>query len=139
MITTSSDQRERIRGHLASLMNACRPDWDVAGCVAALRSLPPNLPVVEMAIAAMRLCGDPANRTPAVLTDLRNHAWDSDWYLPCREHPQTRARHTSGECAACRADRRGIPNAPMRDRGGKPIPDEARELITAALQPEATR
>jgi hypothetical protein len=74
------------------------------------------------------------NDTPAAIQHLDNRAWESDWYPPCRIHPQTRARRPNGQCAACWTDRREGPDAGViRDRGGRPIPAEARSAVDAAL------
>lgn len=130
---------ERIRGHIATLMTCARPDWDVAGCVAALRALPPDLPVAELVIGAMRYSTDPANLTPAHLADFRNRAWAADWYPACSKHPDYRGRRTSGECGRCYAERVAVEYR-LPDRGGRPIPDEARRTIANALHatPETT-
>src|SRR4051794_8959786 len=100
---TTPDQAERIRANIATLMVAMRPEWDIAGCIAALRRIR-DMSVSQLTIAAARYCGDEYNLTPAHLPDFTNRAWDSDWYLPCKTHPETRARRTNGECAACWAD-----------------------------------
>jgi hypothetical protein len=130
---TTPDRRERFVGNLATLMTELRPDWDVAGCVAALRKLPRSLPPAALAFAAIRYADDETNTTPAHIADLGNRAWESFDPSPCRTHPEQRARRTNGECASCFADRCGVAGAPMRDRGGKPIPDDARAVMRAAL------
>lgn len=89
---------------LAFLMHEVRPDWDAPGCVAALRRVP-QVGLVDLVVAAVKCAADPANDTPVALVHMNNRAWDSDWYLPCRKHPEQRARRTNGECASCFADR----------------------------------
>lgn len=106
--------------------------WDEPGIAAAIRKTP-DVPLQQLAVAFTRGCLDPANLTPAVLADLNNRAWDSDWHLPCKTHPQTRARRTDGECAGCYADRRADESSVMRDRGGRPIPDDARAQMLTAI------
>jgi hypothetical protein len=130
---TTPDQSERNRGHLASLMCAIRPEWDVAGCVAALRKADEAIPLQQLIIAAARYCADPTNLTPAHLSDLTNRAWDSDWYTPCRRHPEQRARRTSGECASCFADRTAVEPGTFPTRPGRPIPPEIREKLVGAI------
>ena len=121
----TTDQAERVRGHIASLMHDVRPEWGVAGCVAALRALP-DMPTSALTIAAMRYAGDPANTTPAMLADLGNRAWVSDWHLPCRRHPQNRAWRVNGQCASCYADRQAAEYEPRpaRDTTADPHPLE---------------
>jgi hypothetical protein len=124
---TTTDQRERILGHVASLMVAIRPGWDVAGCVAALRRLP-DLPTSALVIAAVRYADDTANETPAHLSDLGNRAWVSDWHLPCKRHPLNRGWRPNGECGSCFADRHGVVDyepRPRHDATADPHPLEA--------------
>lgn len=123
---------ERGLGHLADLLHEIRPDWDVAGCVAALRKLP-TIPGDQLVIAAARYAADQANITPAYLADLGNRAWDTDWYPPCDVHPHTRARHISGECAACRADRLAVTEPQPLRRNGGPCPDDLRAAMLAEI------
>lgn len=94
---------EKLIGHTADIMHSLRPDFDVAGCVAALRKL--DLPLGAVVIAAVRYAQDPANLTPAHLADFTNRAWDSDWHLPCARHPEETRRSTAGECRTCRSER----------------------------------
>lgn len=132
-MTTPSNQAINA---LAFLMHEMRPDWDTPGCVAALRKCP-NVGLALLVIAAARYAADARHETPAHLADLGNHSWDSDWYPPCRIHPQTKARRLNGQCAACWADSQEKPAPPM-NRGGRPIPPDARELMLAALTQRPT-
>lgn len=124
-MTTTLD--ERGIGHLASLLNAIRPDFDVAGCVAALRKLP-DLPASQIVIAAVRYAADEHNLTPAHIADLGNRAWDSDWHQPCPKHPNNRRYRTSGECADCFAERVAAPY-----EGRKSDPDRKQRPLEDAL------
>lgn len=123
----TTDQAERIRGHIASLMVAIRPDWQVAGCVAALRRLP-DLPTGALTIAAIRYADDPKNETPAMLSDLGNRAWVSDWHMPCKRHPENRGWRPNGECGSCWADRHGVDYEPCKPRDPSADP---RPLVAA--------
>ena len=114
------------------LMHEMRPEWDAPGCVAALRKLA-DMPLAELLIAAARYSADDTTTTPGNLPNLANRAWDSDWYLPCKTHPNTRARRTNGECAACYADRRAASEPLALQRKGTPPTDEQRALMRAAL------
>lgn len=120
---------------LAALVHEIRPDWDRRGIAGAAHQVAGQVPFVALAIAFLRGAVDPDNDTPAAIQHLDNRAWESGWYPPCRTHPQTRARRPNGQCAACWTDRREDPDAGViRDRGGKPIPDEARQLIAATVR-----
>lgn len=130
----TNDQRERNLGHIASLMCGVRDEWDIGGCVAALRKQP-DLPVPALTIAAMRYATDPANLTPAHLADLTNRAWDSDWHQPCPVHPEQARRSTSGECASCRAERLAATEPPAV-RAPSPMPPELRARMLEAIQPK---
>lgn len=110
----TTDQAERIRGHVASLMHAVRSDFDVAGCLAVLRRL--DVPTGPLTIAAMRYAQDPLNLTPAMLADLGNRAWVSDWHLPCKRHPLNRSWRVDGTCGSCFADSRGVDYEPRKPR-----------------------
>jgi hypothetical protein len=123
---------EKDRGNIADLMHALRPDFDIAGCIAPLRKL--DLPLGAVIIAAVRYAQDPANLTPAHLADFTNRAWDDDWHLPCPRHPEQSRRHTSGECASCRADRTGAIEPPP-PRQPTPPPRPLRELVNATRRP----
>lgn len=120
----TTDQAERIRGHVASLMHDVRPDFDVAGCLAALRRL--DVPTGPLVIAAIRYAMDEKNTTPAMLADLGNRAWVSDWHLPCKRHPLNRSWRVNGECGSCFADRQGGDYEPRqpRDPSADPHPLE---------------
>lgn len=118
---------------LVDLLVELRPEWDVAGCVAALRAMP-DLPLPTLVYGLLRYATDPANLTPKHLADLGNRAWDSTDPWPCRIHPLTKARRIDGTCASCWADAHVDDHPQLRDRGGRPIPDEARRLVVAALQ-----
>jgi hypothetical protein len=119
---------ERDRGNISDLMHSLRPDFDVAGCVAALRKL--DLPLGAVIIAAVRYALDPANLTPAHLSDFTNRAWDDDWHPPCRRHPEQFRRTTAGECASCKAER--IEAREMPTRKATPPPAPLRQLATQA-------
>lgn len=139
-MTTTREHRARAINALAVVMHELRPDWDPPGCVAALRAVPPTIPVVGLAYTALRYASDPANTTPAMIADLSNRAWESFDPWPCKTHPQTRARRVNGECAACWTDRREDPDAGIiRDRGGQPMPDKARELLDGLLRATAPK
>lgn len=127
-MTTPSNQAINA---LAFLMHEVRPDWDAPGCVAALRRVP-EVGLVDLIVAAVKCAADPANDTPVALVHLNNRVWDSDWYLPCKTHPKVRARRTNGECAGCYADRMED-SRPISDRGGVPMPEQARADVLAAL------
>ena len=117
---------------LAALMAEIRPEWQPPGCVAALRKLA-GMPLSELSIAAIRYAADDTNTTPGNLPNLTNRAWDSDWYLPCKTHPNTRARRTNGECAACYADRLAASEPLALRRKGTPPTDDQRALMRASL------
>lgn len=109
---------------LAFLMTRLRPEWDAPGCVAALRRT--SVPLADLAIAAVRYAVDPGNETPAHIADLRNRAWTSDSFLPCRIHGAA-SRRTDGECAGCYADRTEA-TAPL-ERRPSPPPAPLRQLV----------
>ena len=129
---TTDDRRERNLGHVATLMASIHPGWDVAGCVAALRKLPADMPLVAIVYTAARYADDPMNETPAHIADLSNRAWDSFDPWPCRKHPRAGHR-ANGECGGCFADRRADENQTRRALGGRPVPDEAGQLIDEAI------
>jgi hypothetical protein len=106
--------------------------WDEPGIAAAIRHTAEHTPMLELAIAFLRAAGDPANDTPAAIQHANNRAWDTDWYLPCKLHPETRARRLNGECASCWTDRNAASEAlPLRNRGVPPAPDVRRQLAAA--------
>lgn len=126
---------------LAALVHEFRPDWDRRGIAAAIHhTANDGIPGPDLAFAFIRGAVDPANETPAALTHLNNRAWASDWYLPCKTHPHCRARRPNGQCADCWTDQHEDPNAGQcRDRGGKPIPDLARDLIGQVIRRPSPR
>lgn len=125
---TTTAITELGRGHLATLMCEIRPEWDIAGCVAALRKINPTIPAAAIGIAAMRYTADPTNLTPAHLADLGNHAWDTDSYPPCPTHGHT-PRRTTGECAYCWAEHHGDDTGTPTPRAATPPPKPLRQLI----------
>lgn len=136
-MTTTRDQQARFTNAIAAAMCVLRPEWDVPGCVAALRKVP-DVPLSQLGIAAMKYATDPGNLTPEWLSRLDNRAWDSDTYPPCTSHPLNRARRANGQCAACWADAQERPAAPM-DRGGVPPSPEARASMLAAITRHSER
>lgn len=137
MTTTLSNQQINA---LAFLMHELRPEWDTPGCVAALRRCP-EVGLGDLMIAVAKGAVDQANDTPAALVHLNNRAWDSDWYLPCKTHPNTRARRTNGECAACWTDRQVRELEAEAERGVTimRMPQEARDRILAAIDASLQR
>ena len=117
---------------LGYLMSQIRPDWDAPGCVAALRKLD-DMPLHQVLIAAARYSADETNLTPGNLPNFSNRAWDTDWHLPCKVHPNTRARRTDGECAACYVDRKAITEPAPLNRQGTPPNEATRKQLLAAI------
>jgi hypothetical protein len=138
-MTTTRMSSQQINA-LAFLMHELRPEWDTPGCVAALRRCP-EVGLGDLMIAVAKGAVDPANDTPAALVHLNNRAWDSDWYLPCKAHPNTRARRTNGECAACWTDRqvRELEAEAERAVTIQRMPQEARDKILAAIDASLQR
>jgi hypothetical protein len=117
---------------LAALVHECRPSWNEAGIAAEVRRHA-HLPLLTVARAMLRAAADPNNETPGVLSSETGPVWTGADVNRCARHPEQWARRTDGECASCFADRCGVAGAPMRDRGGKPIPAETRAAMRAAL------
>lgn len=122
---------QRAVAALAALVHECRPDWHEAGVAAETRKHP-QIPLVDLAITMLRAASIPSNDTPACISQEGNAAWNDDRPYRCRKHPENRARRTNGECASCWADRQEKPAPPM-DRGGVPMPEQARADVLAAL------
>jgi hypothetical protein len=118
---------------LAYLMSQIRPDWDPPGCVAALRKLDADISLHRLALAAIRYATDEQNLTPGNLPNIDNRAWDTSWHLPCKTHPNTRARRTDGECAACYVDRLATREPLALRRNGTPPTDDQRASMRASL------
>lgn len=121
---------------LAALIHEIRPDWDSAGIASVLRVLATNTPADKLAHAAIRGATDPTNRTPATLRYANSRAWADQ---PCEIHPGV-ARHISGECAGCHADRTADEQAAVTFTR-RPPTDRARQAraeLTRRATPKTT-
>lgn len=99
---------------------------DAPGIVAELQRQRDRYDPLQLVVAMARRCSDPRNTTP------RLQAFDFEGHVACRRHPGASVR-TDGLCSVCRNDALADDSGTIRDRGGRPIPAEARELITARL------
>jgi hypothetical protein len=66
---------------LATLMHTLRPDWDKAGCWAAVAAAKELAPGRDLAVAAIRCTGIATNRTPGVLA-LEGPHWRGSDHTP---------------------------------------------------------
>lgn len=99
--------------HLAQLVAALRPGWDIPGIRAAIHAAKDRAPADDLALALIRLTRRTDLRTPAVLAEDGPH-----WLAPdlqqvrdsrrpkCPEH-QVDTRVSDGLCPLCLADRKG--------------------------------
>jgi len=110
--------------------------WDEPGIAAAIRQLS-HVSLADQLIAFGRAVADPTNETPAAALHTNNRAWDSDWWHPCKTHPDCRARTPDGECANCRADRLGTDGQPqpLRRHGTPPDPQLRAQMLTEIRRP----
>lgn len=132
---TEKLRTQRAIANLASLVRECQVEagirpWDEPGIAAELRRPEHgNVPLAALAWAAIRAALDSRNDTPVVL-HLGNRAWEAFDPWPCKTHPECKSRRTNGECGACWADRNASRTpGQIRDRGGSPIPAEARTAM----------
>lgn len=126
--------------HLAGLVAALRPGWDVPGIRKALWDARTKGTPDQVAHAAITAAMDPANRTPAVIAldgphwaGVRPVETRSGDYDRCEVpgHEQWPAWH----CAGCRADARAA-NEPRPVAEPVPVgpgPEFARTALHAAL------
>lgn len=123
MTTTGFSQRSVAA--LAALTHDIRPDWNEAGIAAEIRRHT-HLPLVAVAQAMLTAATDPANMTPACLSQDGNRSWDG-WRPRCKRHPENRSARANGECGSCFADANGVDYEPRpaRDANVDPHPLEA--------------
>lgn len=95
---------------IARLMSHLRPEWDLPGCVAAVRTVARRHPG-DVAMAAVRLAMTPEAKTPAVLGVLDGPHWrekvaPTAHRQPPRKHEQCRqhAGEWAESCRGCAAD-----------------------------------
>lgn len=110
---------------LAFYVNSARPDFQSPGILAALRDEADSDPL-QLALRMIHRAADPKNTTP------RLQPFDGEGFVSCRRHPGASVR-VDGDCGLCFAERNGDDSGAIRDRGGRPIPDEARAVMVAAL------
>lgn len=102
MTGTITDDQARALSHLVTLL---RPGWDVSGIRAALSKARHHADASELAIAAIRACQDPANRTPAVIA-LDGPHWRTGGGALTRDLPAVKCdEHGLPQpCRSCAAD-----------------------------------
>jgi hypothetical protein len=111
---------------LAAFVSEGRGDWQAPGVVAELRRQREHYDPWQLAVAMIRRASDPSNTTP------RLQQFDQAGFVACRRHPNAPVR-TDGRCGVCHSEAREDTSGEIRDRGGKPIPAEARRLIDEAI------
>lgn len=96
---------------IAALMANLRPDWDLPGCLAAVKAVARRHPG-DVALAAVRLAMTPDAKTPAALGVLDGPHWREKLAPAGHRHPprpaeecRTHAGEWAGSCRGCAADR----------------------------------
>lgn len=115
---------------LAAFVADCRPDWQAPGILTALRAEAEAHPL-QLAQRMLRRASDPRNTSP------RLQPFDEAVTIGCRSHPGAPTR-TNGDCGVCFSERYADEAAVMRDRGGRPIPAEARAEMQRAITKRST-
>lgn len=138
---------------LAGAVSCLRPDWPASSLQAFLARHFTHRPPRDIAVALVYVALDTATETPGRV--LEPGPWwqaasTSDVPIAvndCGRHPLSRLRVDlvtgASVCSGCHVDERADDTGAIRNRGGRPIPETARELVTKVLRPatpdDATR
>lgn len=128
---------------LAAAINVLRPDWPTPSLQTFLGQHL-HRPLLDVAVALTWVATDPDTKTPARLNEA-GPWWQASRTADvpqavndCPRHPETGLRldpvtgRTS--CAGCHVDAHADDSGTIRDRGGKPIPDQARQVLAPVLE-----
>lgn len=135
---------------LAAAINVLRPDWPIPSLQTFLTNGHHHRPLRDVAVALTWIATDPDTQSPGRLNEpgpwwSASRTADTPQVVnDCPRHPETglRVDPVTGRtsCAGCWVDDHEA-DEPGRidDRGGKPIPDQAREAIEQVIRrPETT-
>lgn len=130
---------------LAAALNLLRPDWPTPSLTTFLEQHFGYRPLHDATVVLAWIATDPDTKTPARALE------PGPWWQAVRtadaprvantcmdhEHAGLRLDLVTGRtvCAGCWADRNADPDAAMPDRGGKPIPPDARHQLLTAIHP----
>lgn len=133
---------------LAAAINVLRPDWPITSLQTFLANGHHHRPLRDVAVALTWIATDPDTHSPGRLNE------PGPWWhasrtadVPqvvndCPRHPETGIRldPVSGRtiCAGCHVDAHADDSGAIRDRGGRPVPDQARDVIQQVIHRPAT-
>lgn len=128
---------------LAGALHVLRPDWPADSLQTFLGQFL-HRPLRDVAVAMVWVTTDPDTRSPGRVLEAgpwwsASRTTDAPHVVnDCPRHPETGLRldpvtgRTS--CAGCHVDAHADDTGTIRDRGGKPIPDQARDVMQQAIR-----
>lgn len=133
----------RLAGAIATL----RPDWPASSLQTFLDRHFAYRPIRDVAVALTYVALDPDTTNPGRVLEA-GPWWQASatsdvprTINDCPRHPEhglrIDTRTGNSTCAGCHVDAHADDSSAIHDRGGRPIPHQARQLVDAALHAAA--